>query len=239
MNQTKHSLKAFYLTKQSGCDYFPDRRESKTVTDLNGENAQEWANVLSRSGFRRSHGVCYAPSCPSCRACVSVRIRVGDFIPSKTMKKVVKRNAGVRTYAVPNIATAEQYALFKTYLSARHSGGDMEKMEYEEYRAMVEDSPVETELLEFRDGGRLIGVMLTDAFDDGFSAVYSFFDPAQDKRSVGMFMILELIRLAAEYGKSYVYLGYLIRGLSNMAYKERYRPLEYYLDGEWRDSFPD
>lgn len=217
----------------------PDRPESKTVTDLNGENAQGWANVLSRSGFRRSHGVCYIPSCPSCRACVSVRIRVKDFVLSKTMKKVVRRNTSVHLSVVPNIATAEQYALFKAYLSARHSGGEMEKMEYEEYRAMVEDSPIETDLIEFRDNGRLIGVMLTDVFDDGFSAVYSFFDPTMDKRSVGMFMILELIRLTAEYEKPYVYLGYLIRGLSNMAYKERYQPLEYYRDGEWRDSLSD
>ncbi|MBO4520876.1 MAG: arginyltransferase [Alphaproteobacteria bacterium] len=233
MNQIKHPLKAFCTTKPMPCDYFPDRLESKTAADLNGPAAQTWANVLSRAGFRRSHGLCYIPSCPVCRACVSVRVRVQDFIPSKTMKKVLRRNQTAHLSVVPNVATAEQYELFKAYLSARHAGGEMEKMQYEEYRAMVEESPIETDLLELREEGRLIAVMLVDSFDDGFSAVYSFFEPSLKKRSLGTFMILEIIRQAKEAHKPYVYLGYLIKGLSNMAYKERFAPLEYYRAGEW------
>ena len=137
---------------------------------------------------------------------------------------------------VPNIATAEQYALFKAYLSARHADGEMEKMTFEEYRAMIEDSPIETVLAELREQDRLIAVMLVDVLDDGLSAVYSFFDPEMNKRSLGTFMILELIRLTKERELPYVYLGYLIRGLSNMAYKERFKPLEYYVDGEWKNN---
>ena len=239
MNQAEHSLKTFYTTKVSPCDYFPDRLEAKTAADLNGAAAQTWANVLSRAGFRRSHNLCYIPSCPVCHACVSVRIRVQDFKTSKTMKKVIKRNGLTRLFVVPNVATAEQYALFKAYLEKRHAGGEMEKMEFEEYRAMIEDSPIETVLLELREGDKLIAVMLTDILDDGVSAVYSFFDPAAEKRSLGTFMILELIRLTKEHRLPYVYLGYLIRGLSNMAYKERFAPLEYYRDGAWRESFSD
>ena len=239
MNQAEHSLKTFYTTKVSPCDYFPDRLEAKTAADLNGAAAQAWANVLSRAGFRRSHNLCYIPSCPICHACVSVRIRVQDFKTSKTMKKIIKRNGATRLSVVPNVATAEQYALFKAYLEKRHAGGEMEKMEFEEYRAMIEDSPIETNLLELREQDKLIAVMLTDMLDDGVSAVYSFFDPAAEKRSLGTFMILELIRLTKEHRLPYVYLGYLIRGLSNMAYKERFKPLEYYCDGKWGTSFAD
>ena len=239
MNRVKPSLKTFYTTKVSPCDYFPDRVEAKTAADLNGAAAQAWANVLSRAGFRRSHNLCYIPSCPVCQACVSVRIRVQDFKASKTMKKVIKRNGSARLFVVPNVATAEQYALFKAYLEKRHAGGEMEKMEFEEYRAMIEDSPIETVLLELREGDKLIAEMLVDVLDDGVSAVYSFFDPAVEKRSLGTFMILELIRLTKERRLPYVYLGYLIRGLSNMAYKERFAPLEYYRDGAWTASFSD
>lgn len=239
MNQIKQPLKAFYATKLMPCDYLPDRSEAKTIADLNGEAAQKWANVLSRAGFRRSHNLCYIPSCPDCRACVSVRVCAQRFVPSSTMKKVMRRNRSVHLSVVPNVATAEQYDLFKAYQSARHAGGEMEKMQFEEYRAMIEDSPIETELLEIRERDKLIAVMLTDVFDDGFSAVYSFFEPAERKRSLGSFMILELIRQAKERRKPYVYLGYLIKGLSNMAYKERFVPLEYYYDGEWKTSFPD
>ncbi|MBR1778840.1 MAG: arginyltransferase [Alphaproteobacteria bacterium] len=239
MKQIKQPLKAFYATKPEICDYFPDRLESKTAADLNGPQAQIWANVLSRAGFRRSHSLCYIPSCPNCRACVSVRVCAESFSLFRQLKKVRCRNEAAHLSVMPNIASAEQYELFKTYLSARHAGGEMEKMQFEEYRAMIEDSPVETVLLELRNEGRLIAVMLVDVLDDGFSAVYSFFDPTLKKNSLGTFMILELIRLAKEHNKPYVYLGYLIRGLSNMAYKERFAPLEYCHDGEWKESFPD
>lgn len=228
------TLKAFYLTRPDVCDYLSDRTEAKTVVELDGADAQIWANILSRAGFRRSHNVCYVPSCPSCRACLSVRVRAPAFVPSKTMRKVAGKNKSARLSFVPNIATTEQYELFKAYLSARHAGGKMEKMTFEEYRAMIEDSPIETVLLEAREDNRLIAVMLVDVFDDGLSAVYDFFDPEMKKRSVGTFMILELIRLTKERGLPFVYLGYLIRGLSNMAYKERFKPLEYYRDGEWK-----
>ena len=233
MKQSKHPLKVFYATKSMPCDYFPDRLESKTVADLNGQDAQFWANALSRAGFRRSFDLCYVPSCPDCQACISVRIRVRDFQMSKTMKKTLKLNQDLKISVVPNVATKEQYGLFKAYLSARHRGGEMEKMDFEEYRAMIEDSPIKTDLIEFRFAGDLCAVMLADTFDDGFSAVYSFFNPDLSKRSLGTFMILELIRLARENNKAYVYLGYLIRGLSNMAYKERFSALEYYRNGEW------
>jgi len=241
MAETKSILKTFYATKPMPCDYLPDRMESKTAVDLNGPNAQSWANALSRAGFRRSHNVCYIPSCPECGACVSVRICVDRFLPSKKMKKTIRRNEKAAVHFVPNVATAEQYDLFKTYLAARHAGSAMETMFFEEYRAMIEDSPVDSCLLEVRQGedAHLSGVMLVDVLDDGLSAVYSFFDPACSGQSPGTFMILELIKQTLRLQKPYVYLGYLIRELSNMTYKERFAPLEYCRAGQWSDSFPD
>ena len=239
MNKMKQPLKIFYTTALHPCGYFPDRSEAQTAVDLSGMASCEWANVLSRSGFRRSGNICYIPSCPKCRACVPVRIKVNEFVFSQTMKKVVRRNHRMRSALLPNVATTEQYALFKSYLSTRHTGGEMEKMQFEEYRAMIEDSPVETRLIEWRDEDSLTAVMLADVLDDGLSAVYSFFDAAQSKRSLGTFMILEVIRLAKEKNLPYVYLGYLIRELPNMAYKERFQPLEYYRNGKWSASLSD
>lgn len=241
MAETKNILKTFYATKPMPCDYLPDRTESKTAVDLNGPNAQGWANVLSRAGFRRSHNVCYIPSCPDCNACVSVRICVDRFKPSKKMKKTLRQNETAVVCFMPNVATAEQYDLFKTYLAARHAGSAMESMFFEEYRAMIEDSPVDSCLMEIRYGrdARLSGVMLADVLDDGLSAVYSFFDPGHAYQSLGTFMILELIEQTRRQHKPYVYLGYLIRELSNMTYKERFEPLEYCRAGQWFSSFPD
>lgn len=240
MKNAKNILKTFYATKPLPCDYLPDLTESKTAVDLNGAQAQQWANALSRAGFRRSHHICYIPSCPECKACVSVRVCVNRFVPDKKMKKVQRQNAALTVRFLPNVATDEQYELFKKYLSCRHAGSEMENMFYEEYRAMIEDSPVETGLLEVRaEGSGLLGVMLIDVLDDGFSAVYSFFDPQYHASSLGTFMILRLIQHAREQQKPYVYLGYLIKQLSNMRYKERFRPLEYCRNGEWLSSFPD
>ncbi len=239
MVEIKNTLKTFYATKPMPCDYLPNRTESKTAVDLNGPNAQSWANALSRAGFRRSHTVCYIPACPECRSCVSVRICADRFRASKNLKKILRQNEDSAVHFVPNIATAEQYDLFKKYLSVRHAGSAMENMFFEEYRAMIEDCPVDCCLLELRREKRLFGVMLVDILDDGFSAVYSFFDPDFACQSPGTFMILELIARACKEHKSYVYLGYLIRELSNMAYKERFTPLEYCRGGQWYSSFPD
>ncbi len=241
MTETKNTLKTFFATKPMPCDYLPDRLESKTAVDISGPNAQIWANALSRAGFRRSDRVCYIPSCPDCNACVSVRICVDRFAESKKMKKTMRQNEKAIVHFVPNVATAEQYDLFKMYLAVRHVGSVMENMLFDEYRAMIEDAPVDSCLLEVRQGERnvLAGVMLVDVLDDGLSAVYSFFDPDLSDRSLGTFMVLELIKQALNLHKPYVYLGYLIRQLSNMAYKERFTPLEYCRGGQWFPSFPD
>ena len=234
-------MKTFYATKPSLCDYLPDRLESKTAVVLNGADAQNWANALYRAGFRRSHNVCYIPSCPECNACVSVRICVERFLLSKKMKKTMRQNISSVVNFLPNVATAEQYQVFKTYLSVRHAGSEMENMFFEEYRSMIEASPVESCLMEIRhkETTRLIGIMLVDVLDDGLSAVYSFFDPVFSNQSPGTFMILELIEKAREQHKPYVYLGYMIRSLPNMVYKERFAPLEYCRFGQWTDSFSD
>lgn len=213
------------------------------AVEISGPDAQEWANVLSRAGFRRSHSVYYIPSCPDCDACISGRVLAAQFRPDKKMKQTLRRNAHLKVSFLPNVATTEQYELFAAYLAGRHAGSEMASMYFEEYRAMLEDAPVDCLLLEVRDeeGGKLLGIMLVDILDDGLSAVYSFFDTSMGKQSLGTFMILKLIEAAAEHGLPYVYLGYMISGISNMGYKWKFVPLEYCTNGEWirTDSLPD
>ena len=136
------------------------------------------------------------------------------------------------------LATGEQYALFSRYVLTRHRDGDMADMDFDDYRAMVEESPVETAIIEFRDDsadGRLVGACLVDWLSSGVSAVYSFFDPQDPRRGLGTHMILWLADAAARRGLPYVYLGYWIADSSKMAYKRAFRPLEFFgprgLDG--------
>ena len=224
----------FYTTAPLPCPYLPGRTERKVVTEITGPDAEPLHDRLSRAGFRRSHNIAYAPVCPGCNACVPIRIPVADFTADRGLRRVWKANPGVEGTDVPARATAEQYQLFQRYQQARHGDGDMATMSFYDYRAMVEDTPIETFLVEFRDPDEvLLGVCLTDRLGDGLSAVYSFFLPELEKRSLGTFTILWLIERARLLGLPHVYLGYWVRESRKMAYKARFRPSEVLMGGRW------
>ncbi len=225
----------FYTTAPLPCPYLPGRTERKVVTEIAGPGAEPLHDRLSRAGFRRSHNIAYAPVCPSCQACVPIRIPVDIFQPDRTLRKIGKANAGLEGYRVPARATAEQFQLFQRYQKVRHGDGDMASMSFYDYRAMVEDTPIETFVIEFRDDqDRLLSACLADKLGDGLSAVYSFFEPGLEKRSLGTHAVLWLIGLARSLGLPYVYLGYWVRESRKMAYKARFRPSEVLMNGTWR-----
>ncbi|NKB20892.1 MAG: arginyltransferase [Alphaproteobacteria bacterium] len=217
----------FMGTRALPCPYIPGRVERKVVTDLATPNAMELYDNLSRAGFRRSHSLAYRPACRGCTACVPVRIRVEGFEWSRSFRRIANRNADLTTRDMAGHATMEQYRLFTRYQRSRHSGGEMSSMSFRDFRAMIEDSPIDTRIIEFRDPERLlVAVMLADRQMDAMSAVYSLFDPELDKRSLGTYMVLWLIKQAAENDLPHVYLGYWIEESPKMAYKARFRPLE-------------
>ena len=218
----------FFLgTRALPCPYIPGRTERKVVTDLATPNATDLYERLSRAGFRRSHSLAYRPACPGCNACVPVRIPVDELIWTKAFRRIANRNGDLTVKDMPAHATMEQYRLFVRYQRSRHTGGEMSTMGFRDYRAMVEDSPIDTRIIEFRDGDdNLVAVMLADRQADALSAVYSLFDPEQEKRSLGTYMVLWMIRRAEQMELPYVYLGYWIEESPKMAYKARFRPLE-------------
>ncbi|MEM6383778.1 MAG: arginyltransferase [Pseudomonadota bacterium] len=245
---TKHPLDTptFYLTAATPCPYLPGKRERKIFTHLVGSGARELHTMLSMGGFRRSQNIAYRPACEGCNACVSVRVRVDEFKPTKSMKRVLKTNADIVGSDEENKATSEQYSLFRDYLDARHEDGGMAEMSVLDYAMMVEDSHIDTQIVSYRtrtplslegpdkDGGDLVGVCLTDQLNDGLSMVYSFFDPAYEARSMGTFMILDHIARARKLGLPYLYLGYWVDGSQKMDYKARFKPQEHLTPGGWR-----
>jgi arginine-tRNA-protein transferase len=176
--------------------------------------------------------IAYRPACDGCSACVSVRIVTRDFVPSRNQKRLSRRNSDLLRSEAPSEATREQFALLRAYLDSRHAGGGMSDMGLFDYVAMVEETPVKTHIVEYRepagDGGpaRLVACALTDVLRDGLSMVYSFFHPGEDARSLGTYMILDHVAAARARRLPYVYLGYWIRGSSKMNYKSRFQPLE-------------
>ena len=224
----------FYTTAPLPCPYLPGRTERKIVTELSGTEAEALHERLSRAGFRRSHNIAYAPVCPGCQACVPIRVVSEEFTPDRTQRRILRANADLTVSEMPARATAEQFTLFQRYQKNRHADGDMAAMGYYDYRAMIEDTPISTGILEFRDGrDRLLGACLTDWLADGLSAVYSFFDTDEDKRSLGTFAVLWLIGRARSLGLPYVYLGYWVPESRKMAYKARFRPSEILISGAW------
>lgn len=225
----------FYTTAPLPCPYVAGRTERKVVTEITGPDADNLHDRLSRAGFRRSHNIAYAPVCPNCQACIPIRVPVAGFQPGRTLRKIEKANADLEAFEVPARATAEQFQLFQRYQQTRHGAGDMATMSFYDYRAMVEDTPIDTFIVEFRDAeDRLVGACLTDRLGDGLSAVYSFFAPGMEKRSLGTQAVLWLIGHARAMGLPHVYLGYWVPESRKMAYKARFRPAEVLSGGTWR-----
>ncbi|HEY0626408.1 MAG TPA: arginyltransferase [Allosphingosinicella sp.] len=236
----------FFVTTPAPCPYILGKTERKVFTELTGQHASELNDALGRIGFRRSQGVAYRPSCLDCAACISVRVVATEFEPNASQRRTLRRHADLEVTACKPWTTEEQYALLRRYLSARHPGGGMVDMDENDFADMVEQSPVKTYLIEYREPsengrpGKLVGACLTDQQGDGLSMIYSFFDPDNAKRpGLGTYIILDHITRAAKAGLPYVYLGYWVEDSPRMSYKARFRPLERLGPNGWHRFEPE
>jgi arginyl-tRNA--protein-N-Asp/Glu arginylyltransferase len=244
MNTQTAPSPQFYLTAPAACPYLPDEMERKVFTHMVGERAPELNDLLTQGGFRRSQNIAYRPACETCRSCISVRIIVGEFKPTRSMRRITNLNSDVVAAEYPAEPSSEQYGLFRRYLDSRHQRGGMSDMSVLDYAMMVEDTHVNTRIIEYRlraegDGlaekgkGPLIAAALTDKMGDGLSMVYSYFDPAHTDRSLGTYMILDHIRKAQARGLPHVYLGYWVKGSRKMDYKTKFLPQEHLMARGW------
>ncbi|AZV22573.1 MULTISPECIES: arginyltransferase [Mesorhizobium] len=237
---TQHPTQSpqFFLTAPSPCPYLDGQFERKVFTHLVGDKAAEMNDLLTQGGFRRSQNIAYRPACETCRACVSVRILAQEFVASRNMKRVLQHNSDLVGHMHNAEPSTEQYSLFRSYLDARHRRGGMSDMTVLDYAMMVEDTHVDTKVIEYRrrgpdtfitgkGQGELIAVALTDKMADGLSMVYSYFNPDFEERSLGTFMILDHIARARAMGLPHVYLGYWVNGSRKMNYKMRFMPQEH------------
>jgi arginine-tRNA-protein transferase len=233
-DQRNTRIPQFFLTPGGPCPYLPGRVERKVFARLAGNLAQPLSEALTHSGFRRSQSIAYRPACEGCNACVSVRVLTEEFSPGRNLRRNGRRNADLIRRQVAAEATREQFALLRTYLDSRHPGGGMSDMGLFDYVAMVEETPVDTHIVEYRNAqGTLMAAALTDHLRDGLSMAYSFFHPGEEGRSLGTYMILDHVRRARELGLPYVYLGYWVQGSDKMDYKIRFSPLEALTTNGW------
>lgn len=243
MTEYKNSFPDFYITAPQPCPYLPDRKERKLFTHLSTDKSQTLIDNLLKGGFRRSQNIAYMPYCDGCNACVSIRILVDEFKPTRSMKRIISSNKTLERRRIAPVATSEQYALFRDYIDSRHADGGMADMSILDYSIMVEETIVDTFLTEYRTPQEeqddhstlppLAGVALCDRLYDGVSLVYSFYDPALSSTSLGTYIILEHIEYARQLGLPYVYLGYWINGSRKMEYKSRFQPQEHLTANGW------
>ena len=229
------TLHYFFRSVPMPCPYLAGHVERKLFTRLSGADAAALNSLLSQAGFRRSHDIIYRPVCSDCNACVPVRIAVNRFSASRSIRRTMSRNADLVLEERPAVATGEQYVLFHRYQLSRHGDSDMARMTFRDYTAMTEEGGCDTRVFELRRGARqLLGAILADRLSDGYSAVYSFFEPSEARRSLGTQLVLSLVQRARAEGREHVYLGYWVRDSQKMAYKIRFSALEALTAGRWR-----
>lgn len=243
MSEQQKNFPEFYVTAPQPCPYLAGRLERKLFTHLTHDKPPALVDNLLKGGFRRSQNIAYMPYCEGCQSCVSVRVAVNEFKISRSFQRVLDANNDLSVRRVPPRPTAEQYALFRDYIDARHADGGMADMTVLDYAMMVEDSIVNTFLTEYRLrsdsglddplAGPLAGISLCDRLSDGVSMVYSFYDTEVPRRSLGTYMILEHVDYTRRLGLPYLYLGYWIQGSRKMSYKTRFQPQERLTSNGW------
>ena len=222
-----------YTTGPHNCSYLPGREATTLFLDPGAAVDEQLYSRLSQQGFRRSGPHLYRPHCTHCKACIPARIVVDGFQPRRSQKRTWQQNRDLVVSEVKSIADGEYFELYRRYIENRHRGGDMYPPLRDQYESFLTNEWGVTSYFSMVLRGQLLCVSVVDRLDDGLSAIYTFFEPQQQHRSLGAYAILWQIEWARELGLSYVYLGYWIRQCRKMAYKIDYRPLELYFNGRW------
>ena len=183
------------------------------------------------AGYRRNGNTLYAMRCPDCAACVPIRLETATFRLSRNMRRVRQRNQDLDISVGPLAVTPEKLQLLDCFLNSRYPGRASTARDY--YSGFFFNSLAPTMEISFRLSGQLVGVSIVDLAESSLSAVYFYFDPAFEKRSLGTFNILYLNELARREHCEYLYLGYWIEPVAAMAYKARFRPHSLLVNGEW------
>ena len=239
-NQLYHALHAlrFYSSLPHPCSYLPDREAVTLFVDPEAKMNMATYEILSKVGFRRSGEHVYRPHCGRCHACVPVRVPVAAFIPNRSQRRCQQCNLDLELVVRPAKFDASHFRLYRHYMQARHPGGSMDSNDPQAYRRVIRASWSNTLLYEFRQGKEILAIAVVDQCKDSLSAVYTFYDPKENRRSLGVYAILSQIQQARDTGRNWVYLGYWNPEAPKMDYKIRYQPLEYFDGLVWRNQPP-
>ena len=225
----------FFASVPHTCSYLPEREARTVFVDPQQTKTNAAYSLLAQHGFRRSGDEIYTPHCDGCDECVSVRVDVQQFHLRRIHKRTLKRNADLSIDIAPARFDQQHFELYLRYQQARHGDSSMAEHDADEYRDFLLSSWSDTWLLEMRLDQRVLGVGVLDRLDDGWSCVYTFFEPDASARSLGGLAVLKAIEHARQTMQPWLYLGYWIADCTKMAYKDQYFPQQRLQHRVWQD----
>lgn len=223
----------FFTTPEQKCGYLPDQSSTTLFVDPKATINTDNYSQLSDLGFRRSGKHFYRPYCEDCQACTPIRVEASKFVPTKSQKRILRKNQSLKTQILAADFHEDHYLLYEKYLHSRHADGDMYPPSRSQYRSFLVDGHSSTQFIEFSLDDHLCAVAVCDQLNDGLSAIYTFFDPAYSSLSLGKMAILWQINEAKRRNLNYLYLGYFIKNCRKMAYKNQYSPFEARINNQW------
>jgi len=223
----------YHTTHPYPCGYLPDKMaRSEIVAPEHAIDTQTFAELM-RQGYRRSGRFVYRPQCDQCHACLSVRINVDTFAPSRSQRRSWEKHQHLTARQNNLYFDKTHFELYQRYQSRRHSGGSMEQDNQGQYQNFLLQSHVDSCLVTFHENAHLRMISIIDELPEGLSSVYTFYDPDIGHASFGTYSILWQIQLCRALDMKYLYLGYWIRAHHKMNYKANFQPLEILIDRQW------
>ena len=218
MNRNLYSFSKIriFKTPTHDCSYLENRRASTIFVDPDLMITKSTNSELSELGFRRSGPHLYRPDCDLCKACISCRIPVEHFSIKNTQRRILKRNQDLNIIKTTELACSQSYELYERYINTRHKGGDMYPATLEQYKGFIKTATSDTYFYKIYHGSQLISVSVTDELESGLSAVYTFFDPREARRSLGIYSILTQLQSCVDMSLPYLFLGYWIKNCKKM-----------------------
>ncbi len=224
-----------YQGEPATCGYFSDRQATNVYADPHHPYPSRVYDTLLAQGFRRSGEFIYRPACHQCQACVPVRVPAGAYTPTRRDRRTLKANLDLTVTCVTGKYTDEYFDLYQRYLNTRHAGGGMDEQTQEDFKRFLISPWGDTLFLDVRLDDTCVAVAVTDSTAAGLSAVYTFFDPEQHRRSLGRFCILQQLELCNRIGLPHLYLGYWIEDCQKMHYKKDFMPQQHFSGQGWLD----
>jgi leucyl-tRNA---protein transferase len=224
----------FFQTGEHRCGYWPARSARDILLDPEADDLDVVYPDMLALGFRRSGGIIYRPRCAACNDCVPLRVEVDAFRPTRSQRRCQRTNADLVWDDTTPGYSDERFALYRDYLGARHRHGGMDDPAEDDFLRFLAAPWSPTRFLEARLQGRLVAVAVTDVVADALSAVYTFFDPRLERRSLGTASILQQLQRARSGGHRYLYLGYWLHDHPRMAYKRGFAGAELLGEQGWQ-----